>query len=208
MKRKEPDGHKTYPHPVVVKLGGSLIDYVPALAPILKSSPRPVIIVPGGGPFADAIRLSGLSDSHAAHWMAVAAMDQYGWLIASHGIPTTDRIKLHERTSVFLPYLEMRHFDPLPHSWDVTSDTISAWIAGKLGLDLVLLKSVDGIEANGSILKQVSRNLETDVVDPHLLRFVIENKIRAVIINGMHPDRVAKCLAGEPVPGTRIGTIF
>ena len=32
-------------------------------------------------------------DDDAAHWMAIAAMDQYGWMLASWGIGTTDMLK-------------------------------------------------------------------------------------------------------------------
>jgi acetylglutamate kinase len=39
----------------------------------------------------------------------------------------------------------MRAADPLPHSWDITSDSIAAFIAGALGAgELILLKPVDG----------------------------------------------------------------
>ena len=45
-------------------------------------------------------------------------------------------------TSMILDELEEKQASPLPHSWDVTSDTIAAWIAGQLkAQSLVLLKS-------------------------------------------------------------------
>ena len=44
-----------------------------------------IVVVPGGGPFADAVRdfdrSLGLSP-HTAHWMALLAMDQYGHVLA------------------------------------------------------------------------------------------------------------------------------
>ena len=47
---------------------------------------RRLLVVPGGGPFADSVRAVDrqhrLSDD-AAHWMAILAMDQYAHLIAS-----------------------------------------------------------------------------------------------------------------------------
>ena len=43
------------------------------------------------------------------------------------------------------PHTWMRAADPLPHSWDITSDSIAAFIAGALGAsELILLKPVDG----------------------------------------------------------------
>ncbi len=45
-------------------------------------------------------------------------------------------------TSMILDELEEEQPSPLPQSWDVSSDTIAAWIAGQLKAEsLVLLKS-------------------------------------------------------------------
>ena len=88
--------------------------------------------------------------------MAIAAMEQYGWFIASHGMKTTDILAVPEKTTVFLPYISMRQRDPLPHSWDITSDSIAAWIAAELGIELLVLKSVDGISLKGILQEQVT----------------------------------------------------
>lgn len=113
---------------------------------------RAVVVVPGGGPFADAVRdvdrRVGLSDE-AAHWMAVLGMDQYAWLLASclsGARLVTDASQIARaaeggRLPVLAPYRWLREADPLPHTWDVTSDSIAAWIAGALGAArLVLVK--------------------------------------------------------------------
>ena len=77
---------------IVVKVGGSLVAHPDALRAILSvvesaSRTRRLVVVPGGGPMADAVRAVdravGLPDA-AAHWMAVMAMDQYGEALASH----------------------------------------------------------------------------------------------------------------------------
>src|SRR5262245_55260718 len=70
----------------VVKLGGSTASgalmniWISALA----GSTLPLVIVPGGGPFADHVREAqarmGFSDG-AAHAMAILAMDQFGTVI-------------------------------------------------------------------------------------------------------------------------------
>ena len=194
--------------PIVVKLGGSLSLRLPELVPILRDARRPVLVVPGGGQFADMIRKLQIGDESAAHWMAVAAMEQYGWFVASYGLEPTDVLAVPERPAVLLPYKCMRDRDPLPHSWDITSDTIAAWIAGVLGLDLVVLKSVDGITIDGITLAKIQEPVETDVVDPCFLEYVLEKKVRTMIMNGSLPGRVAKFLKGDAVPGTVIGTTF
>jgi aspartokinase-like uncharacterized kinase len=193
--------------PVVVKVGGSLYNRLPDLVPVLQMSGRPLFIIPGGGIFADAVRRSR-ADDDSAHWMAVAAMDQFGWFIASQGITTTALLHVPDRPVVFLPYCCMRQHDPLPHSWEVTSDSIAAWVADFLRLDLLLLKSVDGIFMNGGLMNQVNIPVTTDVVDPFFIPFVLKKKIPTTVINGSSVGCVTKYLKGETVPGTRIGTTF
>ncbi len=193
--------------PLVVKLGGSLYTQIADLVPVFRQSHRPLLIVPGGGRFADEVRALSLPDDDA-HWSAIRGMDRYGNYIAAFGLTTTDRICILKRTKVLLPYRCTRHFDPLPHSWDVTSDTIAAWVAGRLGLDLVVLKSVDGIPMNDSFADRISQRVETDIVDPCFIPYVLKHNIRTTILNGTVTDRVAAFLRGEQVPGTRIGTTF
>jgi aspartokinase-like uncharacterized kinase len=193
--------------PLIVKVGGSLYNQIPDLAPILIASDRPLFIIPGGGPFADLVRQVRVNND-AAHWMAIAAMEQYGWFISSFGILTTDRIAVPLTTTVLLPYRCLRLTDILPHTWDVTSDTIAAWVAGTLHLDLLLLKSIDGIFINGILQEQVTGLVESDIVDPCFIPFVIKNTVKTTIINGSQPDRVEKYLKGELIPRTEIGTTF
>lgn len=192
---------------LVIKLGGSLHNCVPELVQVLLSSGRPLLIIPGGGLFADTVRNSSVDDD-SSHWMAIAAMDQFGWFISSQGIGVSGLLAKPDRPVVFLPYCCMRQHDPLPHSWDITSDTIAAWVADSLGMDLLLLKQVDGIMKDSSLIETVQAPLETDVVDPSFIPFVLEKKIKTSIINGSCIDRVEKFLRGEAVCGTRIGTTF
>jgi hypothetical protein len=193
--------------PLVVKLGGSLHHRVPDIVPLLCKSERPLLVIPGGGLFADAVRQEQVADD-AAHWMAIAGMDQYAWIIASHGMRTTDILAVPETTAVFLPYISMRQRDPLPHSWDVTSDSIAAWIAAELGIELLVLKSVNGIFLKGILQERVTIPIKNDVVDPFFLPFVLDHRIKTTIINGKSGELVKKFLKGEPVTGTRIGTTF
>ena len=203
--RKSPNEQST--SPLVVKLGGSLYNRIPDLTPILTASERPLLIIPGGGPFADLVRQVRVDDD-TAHWMAIAAMEQYGWFISSFGFLTTDRMAVPLATTVFLPYRCLRSTDVLPHTWDVTSDTIAAWVAGMLHLDLLLLKSVDGIFMNGFLQEKITRPVDSEIIDPHFIPFVIANTVKTTIINGSNPERVRKYLKGELVPHTEIGTTF
>ncbi len=146
---------------VVVKLGGGLARIPGDLAEAGRAVAgaarrRPLVIVPGGGVLADAVRALdralGLSPT-TAHWMAILAMDQNAHAIADHvpgGVVVHDRITIRAaldagRVPVLAPYRWMLAADALPHRWEVTSDSIAAFVAGALDARrLVLLKPVSG----------------------------------------------------------------
>ncbi len=77
-----------------------------------------------------------------------------------------------------------------------------------LGGDLLVLKSVDGIEAEGKFLARIEKPMATDVVDPCFLPYVLEHRIRVFILNGTDTTRISRWLSGERVCGTGIGTTF
>lgn len=161
VRRDAVDGGASAPRLAAIKLGGGISADASALAAALAAIARvaitcPVVVLPGGGPFADAVRAfdagAGLS-SDAAHWMAILAMDQYAFAIADRleraalvYDPDGIRAALSQgRVPVLAPFRWMYAADVLPHSWDATSDSIAAFLAGALDADvLVLLKPVAG----------------------------------------------------------------
>ena len=119
----------------VVKVGGGIgDDALPGLCAALGELGRrhALLVVPGGAHFADAVRDAdrrfGLS-AEASHRMAILGMEQYGWLLS----------ELIPETRVLLP--AGLPLDELPASWQVTSDSIAAWVADRVGAErLVLLE--------------------------------------------------------------------
>jgi len=145
---------------IVVKLGGGVLadrEQFDAAIAMISATARDerLVVVPGGGPFADAVRAvdrdQSLSNS-TAHWMAIRAMDQYADLIVEKlpdGVLVCDERAIaaaHEsgQIPVLAPYRWLRDADPLPHSWDVTSDSLAAWIAGALGAQRLMLIKPSG----------------------------------------------------------------
>jgi hypothetical protein len=190
--------------PVVVKIGGSLSDHIDPIIAVLRRSGRPALIVPGGGICARFIRELGMGGD-AAHWMAICAMEQFGWFISEKGITPLRELHAPQDLAVLLPYFPLIQADPLPHTWQVTSDTIAAWVAFSLRLDLIVLKSVDGIHKDGVLQGRICKVIPTDVVDSSFLPYVLSNRVHVVIINGKHPLRLEVCLQGNRVTGTTIG---
>ena len=127
-------------------------------------------IVPGGGPFADAVRDADrrfdLADD-TAHWMAVLAMDQYAHLLAGMRAELALAYSLRDvqsaiasgRIPIIAPSRWLREADPLPHSWDVTSDSISAWFASSLGATQLVLVKPPGATADSAVDPYFSRAL-------------------------------------------------
>lgn len=152
-------------HLIVFKLGGSLMRepalFRQALSNLaIVGSVRPIVIVPGGGAFADHVRALqpelGLSEE-AAHWMALRAVDQVAEVIADlmpEARLVVDTAGVFDvlrdgAIPVIAPSAWMRAADMLPHSWDVTSDSVAALIAGALDArELVLVKRKDGAVAD------------------------------------------------------------
>jgi len=136
---------------IVIKIGGSLIDTAGEVIHEILSSDIPALIIPGGGTFADTIRATKLDDD-TAHWAAIDSMNRYGKFLSTFGISTTDTPQIPELgIQILLPKKIMETEDPLPHSWDVTSDSIALWIAEKLHTPLLLIKSRNGTINDGIV---------------------------------------------------------
>src|SRR5215470_16853240 len=161
--------------PIVIKLGGSLAfspDLKEWITAIAHCAGR-VVIVPGGGPFADQVRAAQARmgfDDRTAHRMALLAMEQYGCAIKSlhKALSLADSPDAIRRglasgeVPVWLPLRMARDVTDIPQSWDVTSDSLAAWLAGKIGAArLLLVKQVE--PAHGTA--RVADLAERDIVD-------------------------------------------
>jgi len=148
----------TEPGPLVVKVGGGLLrdegleGLRRACAEATEiAAHRPVLVVPGGGPFADAVRAVdeqvGLDDA-TAHALALRAMDQLGVLLRRLLAAAELLAELVAPRGLALlqaaPAFAGR--PDVPESWTVTSDSLAVLAAAAIGADeAVLLKSVDGV---------------------------------------------------------------
>jgi aspartokinase-like uncharacterized kinase len=149
----------------VVKIGGSL-SHDPALREWLtrlwELGGGRVVIVPGGGDFADAVRQYQREwrfDDLAAHNMCLLAMTQYAILM--QGVlpelvlaSNEERIRRALRdgqVAVWVPTDLMRTAPDSMTNWDTTSDSLAAWLSTTLNAErLMLVKSCD-IEAHAPL---------------------------------------------------------
>jgi len=216
----------------VLKVGGSLAENPKRLTRLCRelsalSEEHRIVIVPGGGEFADAVRrfdeIYGLSDA-AAHKMAVLAMDQYGLFLSNITRESYVSYALEEirnpkkdKVPIFLPSKLMFRADPLENSWDVTSDAIAAHVAGLVHAEkLVLVTDVDGVfnedpkqSVGTKLIEELSAeelmgwNKRTSV-DKTLPKILLETKTDCYVVNGRYPERIMHILENKKTVCTHI----
>ncbi len=210
---------------IVVKIGGSLSQKPQELKVLCEklsilARKYALVVVPGGAGFADCVRMYDRSFSLSpvvTHRMAILGMDQYGLLLSSFFsncriVDELDEIKsMHVgELAIFLPSKYMFEVDPLENSWDVTSDSIAGYIAGKLCSEKVLLvKDVDGIFTgdpkkmlDGKLIRhlyaqQLLELNKSTSVDVYLPKVLLKSKVRCYIVNGLYPERIEDILEGK-----------
>ena len=216
----------------VLKVGGSLAEDPASLTRLCQqlsalAKAYRIAVVPGGGELADIVRkfdkVYGLSNT-VAHKMAILAMDQYGFFLSditpnSYVSYSLEEISNSEKWAlpIFLPSKLMFREDPLEHSWDVTSDTITAYIAGLLHADkLLLVTHVDGIfsadpkkNVDTKLVEEVSAeelqgwNRRTSV-DKTLPKILLQANLDCYVVNGGYPERVRLILENKKTVCTHV----
>ena len=137
----------------VVKIGGSL-ETDPGLSGLLSVlvdyGGSKIIIVPGGGRFADRVRaeqrVTGMDDA-TAHRLAVRGMEEYAAVLCGmdarlYPVADIGGIRSGGATSlvpVWLPAELLAGQPGIPANWQVTSDSLALWFAGRIGAEAVIL---------------------------------------------------------------------
>jgi len=196
----------------VIKIGGSLMTQVPPIINALRDARVRALIVPGGGIFADVVRLIDskfLLSPSISHWMAVAAMEQYGYFLSDVGGLKTTKTPRFDGLFVLLPYEFLSRGDiELPdQSWATTSDTISAIIAHKWNARLYKVTDVDGVFVDGKLMRVVDASTllsRKTCIDDNLPHFLIHKKMDCIVVNGNFPERVVKSIKSGEIEGTLI----
>ncbi|MCS7095876.1 MAG: delta 1-pyrroline-5-carboxylate synthetase [Nitrososphaerota archaeon] len=214
----------------VVKVGGSLSADPSSLKALCRflgglAGKHRIMIVPGGGGFADTVRrydgLYGLPAA-ASHRMAILAMDQYGLLLGSltpNSFTTTSLVRACKAgigsLPILLPSRLLFQRDPLENSWRVTSDSIAAYIAAEAEAGrLILAKDVDGIftedpksRGDAVLIRELSASElqgRRTCVDEVLPKLLMEKGLNCYVVNGKNPDRIESILKGENAVYTHI----
>jgi aspartokinase-like uncharacterized kinase len=210
----------------VIKIGGSLAEDPADLSALCNKLGKiakkyRIVVVPGGGKFADVVREFDqrfVLSPDISHRMALLGMAQFG-LLLSQIIPNSCAVYLLNDAKqlseikvvpIFLPSRLMFQDDPLEHSWDVTSDSIAAYVASRLNAGKVILATdVDGIftsdpkkHSDAKLLKRTSASellklIQRTSVDQFLPKLLLKTQMDCYIVNGKYPERIEAILAGQ-----------
>lgn len=141
----------------VLKIGGSLLRgeaWRGVMDAVAHSTPGRLVIVPGGGVYADAVRSTQTTlgfDDATAHEMAVLAMAQTACVLLG-ACPRAVRAATVAEIEAAWSQHDIVVWQPtvLPDTparerhWDYTSDSLAAWLAAQLHAEeLALLKSCE-----------------------------------------------------------------
>jgi 5-(aminomethyl)-3-furanmethanol phosphate kinase len=180
----------------VIKVGGSLVESDAAAAlmrALAARRPLRLVVVPGGGDFADAVRLSGRRHpigDQAAHHMALLAMHMSavmlgalapGYVVAESPAEFA-AAWARDLTPVWAPERMVLAAPDVPASWDVTSDSLAAWLARAIAASrLLLVKSCqvpEAMDANAAALAAAR------IVDPSFPQFVAGANLAWQVVSG------------------------
>lgn len=194
----------------MIKIGGSLFpSYAIDLVKSLKGTNSLVIL--GGGEFANLIRkyddeLNFSSD--VAHWTAIDSMDILAKLVCDKVESSKIAMTLEEANKIssngFTPILLtsniLRKDNPFESSWDVTSDSIAAYISHLLNAKLLIVTNVNGIytkEPNVKGAKFIDvvdattlLTFDETSIDLMLPSLLLEFGTNCFVVNGKYPKRV------------------
>ena len=174
----------------VIKLGGSLSksgDLFDGLNRIATGQGR-VVIVPGGGDFADQVRFAQQQwrfNDVIAHEMAILAMQQMALVfkglqpsfILAHSVA---EIKQQNQSVpiIWSPAIQELNKAGVAASWEITSDSLAAWLATQLkATDLILVKAA-AVDSNN--LAQLS---EQGIIDSAFVRFAAQASFNIHILS-------------------------
>ena len=194
----------------VVKIGGSLFpNYAIELAKQLKDTSSVIIL--GGGEFANLIRKYD-SEMHFSedtnHWRAIDCMDIIAKLVddkvdstkLAFSIDEVNEISDEGLTPIFVVSEFLRREDPFECSWDVTSDSIAAYVAHLLNANLLIVTNVNGIytqepkEPGSTFISKIDAKtlltFQESSIDVMLPSLLLRFGTNCYVVNGKYPERV------------------
>mgnify|MGYP000188669956 CR=1 FL=1 len=194
----------------IVKLGGSLARDTALLRWLsaIATAGEPRLVVPGGGPFADAVRKLQPRlgfDDRVAHGAAILAMQQYALVLAAlepRLVPVETESEIAAvaaagRSAIWLPWSMVGRDPTIEPSWRITSDSLALLIATRLGVsELLLVKAAVLPEAPVELEALTERGVLDEAFPgfarnyPGRIRLAHLSELDALVKGGREPRRV------------------
>ena len=194
----------------VVKIGGSLFpDYAINLANQLKNTNSCIVL--GGGDFANLIRKYDDEQDFSEevnHWTAIDCMDIIAKLVndkvdstkLAYTIEEVNEMSNEGLTPIFVVSEFLKLEDPFECSWDVTSDSIAAYVAHLLNANLLIVTNVNGIytqepkEPGSTFISKIDATtlltFQESSIDVMLPSLLLKFGTNCYVVNGKYPERV------------------
>jgi len=135
--------------------------------------------------------------------MALLAMEQYGCAIKSlhdalllaNSVESIRRGLADDQVPVWLPTQMALGAVDIRQSWDVTSDSLAAWIAGKIGAErLLLVKHVELAQGTARAVDLARRN----IIDKAFANVLAASGVPAFILGPKDHAAMGRLPGGEP----------
>ncbi|MDR6390554.1 amino acid kinase family protein [Paraburkholderia phenoliruptrix] len=193
----------------VVKIGGSL-SHEPALRQWLMElcevGGGRIVIVPGGGDFADKVRQyqsEWCFDDLAAHNMCLLAMTQYALLmqgVLPELVLASSEAKIRRalrdgHVAVWVPTALMRDTPDAMSNWDTTSDSLAAWLSTMLNAERLIVVKSCPIAGN----ERLDTLAAAGVVDRRFVDYVNEANYVVELFNKDNVELMRDRLLNMPV---------
>ncbi|MBT2792429.1 aspartate kinase [Paraburkholderia strydomiana] len=193
----------------VVKIGGSL-SHEPALRQWLielcEVGGGRIVIVPGGGDFADKVRQYQSEwsfDDLAAHNMCLLAMTQYALLmqgVLPELVLASSEAKIRRalrdgHVAVWVPTALMRDTPDAMSNWDTTSDSLAAWLSTMLNAERLIVVKSCPISGN----ERLETLAAAGVVDRSFVDYVNEANYVVELFNKDNVELMRDRLLNTPV---------
>ena len=199
----------------VIKLGGALAktgNLRGWLDVVGEAGGGRVVVAPGGGAFADEVRAAqkewGFPDS-SAHRMAVLAMEQYALMLCGirrefapvANVSEIQHMLSQNRVPVWLPSLMLLREADIAQNWDVTSDSLAAWLARKIEASALMLVKETKVDSKAI---HAAKLAEREVVDRAFPQFAAAGGFAMRLLHSDEFNLLRDMLKGQGTAGIRI----
>ncbi|MGH8728154.1 MAG: aspartate kinase [Burkholderiales bacterium] len=199
----------------VIKLGGALAKsgalrhWLDVLA---EAGGGRLVIAPGGGAFANQVREAQTQwqfPEATAHRMAILAMDQYALMmcgIRKELTPATNASEIQTVLAqggvpVWLPSMMLLREADIAQNWDVTSDSLSAWLTKKIEASALMLVKEVSVDSKAI---HAAKLAERGIVDREFPSFAAAGGFAMRLLHRDEFNSVGDMLRGTGAAGIRI----